>query len=83
MHTRLKNAFLGMDVIVHDLPPVPRIRLSPTFKWCTEQFRAEQNAWWLEQFGTKNVCYMISGKLVMPNSVFIDLKRAAKLDGYT
>jgi hypothetical protein len=31
----------------------PKLQLSPDFKWCTPEFRAETDRWLLERFGTK------------------------------
>lgn len=44
---------------------VPKIQLSPGFKYCTPEFRAEMNQWLLEQFGTKHVAYAFDGRLAL------------------
>lgn len=48
----------GMRVIEHNLGPIPKISISPSFKWCSDQCRAEINAYLLEQFGTMQVAYI-------------------------
>lgn len=60
------ETFMGIRVIPsHFVQPVPKIQLSPDFEWCTPEFRAETNRWFLERFGTKEVAYMVNGNFLM------------------
>lgn len=82
-----QSLFGGLRIVESPLiGPVPKIQISPRFQWCTEEFRAEQNAWWLARFGTKQVAYMFNGNLrdifVGPGSMEA-IKRAVKLENFT
>lgn len=59
--------YMGMKVVVSPhLVPAPKVQLSPDFKWCSDEFRASENAYLLKMFGTKEVCYMLNkGTIVM------------------
>lgn len=44
------GTFAGMDVI--EMPPPPaKVRISDSFPWVSDKFRAEMNAWLVDQFG--------------------------------
>ncbi len=56
----------GMRVVVSPLiTPVPKIQIRADFKWCSDEFRANFNQWLLDEFGTKEVAYMISGGTIV------------------
>jgi hypothetical protein len=58
----LGGLFGGIPVVENrHIQPVPVLQLSPNFKWCSEEFRAETNAWLLDLFGTKEVAYLVHG----------------------
>lgn len=53
---------MGMRIVSSPfIQPVAKIQLSADLPWCTPSFRAETNRWFLEQFGTRDVAYMMSG----------------------
>ena len=61
-----KMNICGMRVVVSPLVgPVPKIQIRPDFKWCSDEFRARFNKWLLDEFGTKEVAYMVSGGTVV------------------
>jgi len=39
------------------IPRVPVLQVDPNFKWCTEEARADMNAWLVERFGYKTTIY--------------------------
>lgn len=54
------NTLFGMPVFESPLvQPVPKLQMSPSFKWCSDECRRETDAWLLDLFGTKEVLYLI------------------------
>lgn len=57
----MKTLF-GLNVVVSPLvQPVPKVQLSPDFDACSPHVKSEMNAWLLDRFGTREVCYVIGG----------------------
>jgi hypothetical protein len=57
----------GMRIVESPhIVPVPKIQVSPSFKWCSEECRREMNAFLLDTFGTKEVAYIIDSSYLSP-----------------
>ena len=68
--------FAGVRIIESPhIRPVPKLQMSPTFKWCSEEFRGSMNTFLLDTFGTKTVAYMLDGTLVTPPGTITTLRR--------
>lgn len=66
------NPCSGISIIESPfVQPVPRLQLSHDFDACSPESKASFNRWLLERFGTKDVAYVIGGK------VFVNPKHAA------
>jgi hypothetical protein len=54
------NTIMGYKVFPSAaVKPVPNLQISPDFKYCSDKFRAEWNAWALERFGSTEVAYLM------------------------
>ena len=76
------NTLLGLNIIESPhVQPVPVLQLRPQFVWCSDEFRAEMNAWLLEMFGTKEVMYVFDGRALGLNSsgIFMNPKHIAMI----
>jgi hypothetical protein len=76
------GSIAGVDFWVSDLvPPRNNIEISPSFKFCSDAFRREYNAWLAERFGTHEVAYIISGGMISADPIaFINPRAAARID---
>lgn len=71
-------ALFDMQIIVSPLiKPVPVLQVSPDFQFCSDEFRRDMNAWLLEIFGEKEVCFLINGG----SAVLVSPKQFATLRG--
>lgn len=81
------NTFFGIKVVESPhVQPVPVLQLSPTFEWCTPEFRAKTNAWLLERFGTMEVAYFFNPRalgLAGSPGVLLNPKQVAMLKQYS
>ena len=71
----------GMKVIVSPLMrPVPVLKTSLSFKWCTPAVRAKHDAWLLERFGTRDpgLRMLDDDTIVMSLEMFERLKTAMR-----
>lgn len=69
--------YKGMEIVVSSLiKPVPKLQLSHDFNACSDEMKHSMNRWLLEKFGTKEVCYMTGGKIIMSQGHYDALRRA-------
>lgn len=51
----------GLQVLPREaVQHVPRLLVSPSFPWCTPEFRVEYNAWLRERFGTYEMVLLVN-----------------------
>ena len=56
----------GMKIVVsHLIQPIPVLSLDERFKWCSDAFRSEMNAWLLDMFGTREYALMVGDSLLV------------------
>jgi hypothetical protein len=52
----------------------PVLRLSKDFKWCSDKFRAEMNAWLLERFGEREYALFAGDKVFVGPAMYERLR---------
>lgn len=65
---------------------VPNLQISPDFKYCSEKFRAEWNAWALERFGSHEVAYLMdlsASGLGRGLGLFLNPRSVVRLKNFT
>jgi len=79
------NSLFGLRVLEdrNGLTSVPVLQLSPSFEWCSEEFRQETNRWLLDLFGRKEVAYIFDAKAFWFSGVLISPGAIAQLRGMT
>lgn len=55
---------------------VPVLQLHPDFEWCSDEFRAQMNAWLLQRFGTQMVAWHVGGEIHCAPLVYRALRDA-------
>lgn len=73
---RTPALYMGMRVVESPLLGlIPKIQISPDFKWCSDEFRAETNRWFLEQFGMHDPIYRAGDTMLVSRANMERLRR--------
>ena len=74
------GSIYGMPVYEIQPKYEPVLQLSEDFKWCTDEFRAKQNAYLLKVFGTRDISIVPKNQVFMfRNSIIMRPEHTAML----
>jgi hypothetical protein len=75
------HGFGAAIVVDHSgLTKLPAVHLSATFKWCSDKFRADMDAWLLERFGRKDHVFFLGNHTVVMSAENAARLKAAGVD---
>lgn len=70
--TRTDKVYFGRDVVISDAAIVPRLKLSEICP-CTDEFRAEFNAWLIDTFGVEHKILAVGNEVHMSQQTYVQL----------
>ena len=54
------NTLFGIPIVTSPyITPQPVLRISHNFEWCSDGFRSDMNKWLLDNFGEREVMYIM------------------------